>query len=189
MFVIAVHRGDTIVEVMVAFAVFTLVAIGSVTVMNRGLAVAERSLEVTLVRQQINAEVALLRYARDANLPAWQAIKGNLAASGSVADQVDVTSGCPSTPPSPAAFMLGFSGTTPQTLSYISLNSPSTNFQKSSYYSTFDLAGHKAAGLWVIPVKVSGSTDTYDMYVQACWDAPDASRPVTLGTIVRLYDT
>ena len=45
-------RGDTLIEVMFAFAIFSLVAIMSVTMMNLGLAASERSLEVVTVRDR-----------------------------------------------------------------------------------------------------------------------------------------
>ncbi len=58
----ATRRGDTIVEVMFAFAIFSLVAIITVTMMNLGVAAAERSLEVTVVRNEMNAQVEALRF-------------------------------------------------------------------------------------------------------------------------------
>lgn len=67
-------RGDTLIEVMFAFAVFALVAIMSVTMMNLGLAASERSLEVVTVRNEINAQAEALRfihssYIAELNLP------------------------------------------------------------------------------------------------------------------------
>ena len=67
-------RGDTLIEVMFAFAIFSLVAIMSVTMMNLGLAASERSLEVVTVRNEINAQAEALRfihssYIAEMNLP------------------------------------------------------------------------------------------------------------------------
>lgn len=56
------RRGDTIIEVMFAFAIFSLVAIITVTMMNLGLAASERSLEVTVVRNEMNAQAEALRF-------------------------------------------------------------------------------------------------------------------------------
>ena len=54
--------GDTLIEVMLASAVFSAVAVGCLTVMNRGLSIAQQSLESTLVRQQIDAQAEMLRF-------------------------------------------------------------------------------------------------------------------------------
>ena len=39
------NRGDTIIEVLLAVTIFSLVAIGSMVLMNRGVAMAQQSLE------------------------------------------------------------------------------------------------------------------------------------------------
>ena len=51
------QRGDTIIEVLLAVTVFSLVAIGAMMVMNQGTNSAQRSLEVTLVKQQIEGGI------------------------------------------------------------------------------------------------------------------------------------
>ena len=53
------QAGDTLIEVMLATAVFSAVAVGCLTVMNRGLSIAQQSLESTLVRQQIDAQAEM----------------------------------------------------------------------------------------------------------------------------------
>lgn len=55
-------RGDTIIEAMFAFAVFSLVAIITVSMMNLGVAASERSLELTTVRNELNAQADALRF-------------------------------------------------------------------------------------------------------------------------------
>lgn len=168
------NRGDTLVEVILAFAVFTLVSVGAITVMNRGIAISERSLEVTLVREQIDAQAEILRYARDTQSLAWTSIRANLAATPG--DR------CPDTPPS-RAFIASTDG---GGAVYKALDA--TSFQKPATYSQFTLgADPRAYGMWVVPV--SAGTNAYDMYIYACWYAPGDSEPTTLGTIVRLYET
>lgn len=173
-------KGDTIVEVMVAFAVFTLVAVGAIAIMNRGISLTERSLEVTLVREQIDAQAELLRYARDTGSTAWtDDILANLAASGGDT--------CPDTPPS-QAFISSVSSTGDVT--YTRFSSEPGSFVRPTTYSQFTIENSPTAyGMWVVPVRVQGSTDAYDMHIRACWFAPGESTPTTLGTIVRLYET
>lgn len=82
--------GDTIVEVMMAFAVFALVAVGAITIMNRGAAIADHSLEITLVREQIDSQANILRYAMETKSPAWQDIRSHLgSASEAVVTEYD----------------------------------------------------------------------------------------------------
>ena len=61
-----VKRGDTLVEVMFSVAVFGLVAIGVVTLMNSSLAATQSSLENTMVRTEIDAQAEALRFIHDA---------------------------------------------------------------------------------------------------------------------------
>lgn len=60
------QRGDTIIEVLLAVTVFSLVAVGGMAIMNQGAAMAQRSLEIGLVRQQIDAQADALRYIHNA---------------------------------------------------------------------------------------------------------------------------
>lgn len=56
------QRGDTIIEVLLAISIFSLVAVGGFSIMNKGSAVAQRALEISLVRQQIDAQAETLRF-------------------------------------------------------------------------------------------------------------------------------
>lgn len=59
------NRGDTLVEVLLGVTIFSLVAVIALETMNRGMAIAQYSLETTLVRQQVDAQAEMLRYAHD----------------------------------------------------------------------------------------------------------------------------
>lgn len=59
-------RGDTLVEVMFAVGVFGLAAVGAIALMNRGLATAQGSLEITMARQEIDTQAETLRFIHDA---------------------------------------------------------------------------------------------------------------------------
>ncbi len=60
------ERGDTIIEVIFAVTVFSLVAVGGITIMNQGAATAQRSLEIGLAREQIDSQADALRYIHSA---------------------------------------------------------------------------------------------------------------------------
>lgn len=59
------QRGDTLIEVLLSVTIFSMVAVGTMTVMNQGVAIAQQSLEITLVRQQIDAQAEMLRFVHD----------------------------------------------------------------------------------------------------------------------------
>lgn len=58
----AEKRGDTIIEVMFAIAIFAAVAIISIAMMNLGVANSERSLEMSTARDELNAQAEALRF-------------------------------------------------------------------------------------------------------------------------------
>ena len=56
------RRGDTLIEVMFAIAVFSMVAVISISMMNAGVASGERSLELVTARNELNAQAEILRF-------------------------------------------------------------------------------------------------------------------------------
>ena len=67
------NRGDTIIEVLFAITVFSLVVVSSLSIMNQGSATAQRTLEISLVRQQIDAQAETLRFLNTSYVAAYQA--------------------------------------------------------------------------------------------------------------------
>jgi len=65
------QKGDTLIEVLFAVTVFSLVAVGALSIMNSSTAVAERALETTLVRNQIDAQAEVLRYIHDSYIATY----------------------------------------------------------------------------------------------------------------------
>ena len=55
-------HGDTIIEVVFAFAVFATVSVASIAIMNSGLDQAQRSLEGTMARDEINAQAEAIKF-------------------------------------------------------------------------------------------------------------------------------
>lgn len=68
------QRGDTIIEMMLAFAIFTLAAVGAMSILSSGVAITQRNLESTLVRQQIDTQAEMLRYVHDTQNTAWASV-------------------------------------------------------------------------------------------------------------------
>jgi type II secretory pathway pseudopilin PulG len=191
------ERGDTIIEVIFAVVIFALVAVGSLTIMNQGIATAERALEVTLVRQQMDAQAEALRYIHDVRLAA-------AAGSSSTWSDLITTYGQPGASPygtgGGRCEMPNGGGYKPFILNartaQVSPNPPVVSVADSAvppYPQVIykpDSSIDQAYGLWIeaVPSSSLPLTRFVDFHIRACWDGPGSSVPMTLGTIVRLYD-
>ena len=202
------ERGDTLIEVMFAFAIFALVAVGSLTVMNQGISTAQRSLEITLVRAQMDAQAEAIRYihqayvtsyqkgmapAADTTAAEWIIIKDKGATAASEFGKVDPGGVlCPATTPGQHPFIVNarlakVRTTPPEMSSDDGVSLPP--FSQVLYND--DSSIDKAYGIWVEAVPSppnANGTGFVDFHIRACWSAAGANRPVTLGTIVRLYE-
>ena len=58
----SVKHGDTIIEVVFAFMVFATVSVASIGIMNSGLNQAQRTLEITMARNEIDAQAEAIRF-------------------------------------------------------------------------------------------------------------------------------
>lgn len=232
------QRGDTIVEVIFAITIFSLVAVGGLALMNSGTAISQRSLEIGLVRDQIDAQADALRYAHNAYMRNYDADDGSInttkvwnniaAAHGvSAAENLDdITSGqkciLPDNSHATGSTIDGvISDGEPFALNIKKLDDPdlanhpiiqfgsaipgsggdvpisnttglSLDYSSTTYAQVrYDEAIPVAQGIWIQAVRSPGTGGVpgyYDFQIDACWISPGQSRPVTLGTIVRLYD-
>ncbi len=233
------QRGDTIVEVIFAITIFSLVAVGGLALMNSGTAISQRALEIGLVRDQIEAQADALRYAHNAYIANYVAGDGsattakvwnNIAAAHgvSVAKNLDdIVSGqrcvLPDNSNATGTTIDGaVSGGEPFALNIKKLDDPdlanhpiitfnavtsgsssgdvpisSTTGLSLDYSSTtyaqvrYDETTPVAQGIWIQAIRKPGAggvSGYYDFQIDACWITPGQSTPMTLGTIVRLYD-
>lgn len=182
-------RGDTIVEVMFSFAIFSLVVVSTLVIMNQGLAAAQRSLEISLVRQQIDSQITMVKHAQQLKLAAWSNLKST--AFDSIAPFTSVTS-CPSSSDITSYYFLSAS----PNKSTVQTNTISTsNYSKAVSYAMVDALSvatstPKSYGIWLALVKAEGfaANHAYDLHVRACWDSVGTSVPITIGTVARIYD-
>lgn len=191
-------RGDTIIEVLFAITVFSMVAIAGLSIMNQGTASAQRSLEITLARHQMDAQAEAIRFIYDAYMAEYAESVDSYSATAQ--EWVDIRDDTVDTASSfgelsdgrclpssaidrsfvvdPVALQVNSDGfTSPTTYSRLVYNQNGTFAQ--------------AEGLWIQAVQVDGSGNRpgyIDFHIRTCWDAPGQAVPVTLGTIVRLYD-
>ncbi len=196
------QRGDTIIEVLVAITIFSMIAVGALMLMNKGSAMAQRSLEVTLVRQQIDTQADLLRMIHSAyvNDPArtdgpgaqWSRVTGNAYTSGSV-PALDNPTDCPTA--MPRSFVVARTSPGATTLAVEQFSTVPAAVVYSRVDVNRDVVSRPLAaeGLWVQAVRIPPSNPAtgvvaYDLYIRACWESVGDARPMTLGTIVRLYE-
>lgn len=206
------EQGDTIIEVLFAVAVFAMVAVGSLSIMNQGTATAQRSLEITLVRQQIDAQAEAIRYIHQAYVTAFQYTGG--APTGTAAEWIKMTSKtggnygadgasafgslaanntCPASVPGQSPFILDTHNARVWT-GVPTMQAPAGGSMPAFaqvVYNTQGTAVQQAYGIWIeaVPSTQNGSSAGFvDFHIRACWDGPGSVVPVTLGTIVRLYE-
>jgi len=224
------QRGDTIIEVILAVTVFSMVAVGGLALMNQGVAMAQRSLEIGMVRDQMDAQADALRYiyntsvnqSATASTAAWSDITKLAAESAGDVNKIEpfneITDGksCRANrlsgngvtdtdkAASPFAIDLTKVGdkTADPTVKFNAVgymlpavgNLPTNDGSTTS--QTYAQVRYNGAtptlqGIWIQAKHVAYTSSTfgyYDFNIYACWFTPGQSVPVTLGTVVRLYD-
>lgn len=205
----ALQRGDTLIEVLFAVSVFSFVVVGSLAIMNQGTAASQRALEITLVRQQIDAQAEALRFMHDSYVavyqpgisydltddtqsPAeeWYEMIQRVTATGQTdASSFAVTTTCPAAPsgsfivdPKNALFV------TSADVMELAVTYPQVRYDSNGIVSA-------SQGLWIEGIRSRQSDDAdqsntgfIDFHIRACWDGAGLPVPMTTGTIVRLYE-
>ncbi|MEP6710673.1 MAG: hypothetical protein ABJA64_03055 [Candidatus Saccharibacteria bacterium] len=195
------QAGDTIIEVLFAITVFSLLAVGAIAIMNQGTITAQRALEVTLVRQQVDAQVEAIRYLQQqysddlasgstsSSDSQWsEMLKPEHVESESSAFGVTDDGKCQPIPDK--AFVLNARTATVSTVQpkVSGGDADSTPFAQVRYTDTPTANTVQSAyGIWVEAVKSVPSQKYVDFHIRACWYGPGSGSPLTLGTIVRLY--
>ncbi|GEM_PF-923696 len=188
------QAGDTIIEVLLAITVFSVIAVGALTVMNQGTNSTQRTLEVSIVKQQIDSQAEALRAAyqnelakhSDGGDDTWKFITNHADAS-----PVDVTAtACPTNYGN--SFILNArtgetTGPTPiKTMDDV--NAPphaQVMYTGESLISSY--------GIWIEKTVVNNFTvgsgpKAYNFRIRACWYGSGTNVPMQLQTVVRLYD-
>jgi type II secretory pathway pseudopilin PulG len=188
-------RGDTIIEVLLAITVFSLVGVATITIMNQGVNTTQRALEITLVRQEIDSQVDALQAAHQAYTVLPDAEKADsewnkIIASGADTSSIDTSNGCPEQSElTGGVFAMNPTGVV---LDSSSLKSIVAEDDVPVVYSQRHEDG--VYGMWIERERHSaaqpGFPDAYDFRVRACWIAAGVtvSNPMRIETTVRLYD-
>ncbi len=205
------ERGDTLIEVLVAVTVLSLVVTLCYTVMTRGFSYGQVALERNVTQNMVNGQISILRdiYARQSeavrsgnsgSVEDW-----NLVASRVVDDNGLLAGGSPLRPSGPTgartvalnnantacqrnsgAFYFGVNDegvlqTTPTALPDIV--PPASPVRAATYPNYGD-------GMWIEGYKLQENSGGvyYDFYVKACWDAAIGSQRQSILTTVRFYE-
>lgn len=183
------RKGDTLIEVMLAFAIFSLAAVGAMSVLSNGVATTQRDLEISLVREQVDSQAELLRYMHDTQhdvaSSTWeQLIHNRVTTSPSpLSDSCTLPSGSSS-----IFYVQPSVDVQDQTQTTFSVPSITT-LNKSATYAMIDYTDSQSRGIWIQVAKARGSSvSAYDFYIHACWDSVGVDSEMTSGTIVRIYE-
>jgi len=201
-------RGDTLIEVLFATATFSLVAVGGIAIMNKGTAASQRALEITLVRNEIDSQAETLRFLNASYIAAYQPGVSNYGSDTPAQEWKTMHDNIVATNAS-SATSFGSNGTSCPTLpkgSFI-LNTRKAKFVSSisgkfADADTYSKVAYDASsqlintyGIWIEAVRSTTSGDVnqadagyIDFYINACWYSSGQVQPVTIGTIVRLYE-
>ena len=183
-------KGDTLIEVTLAVAVFSMVMVVGIGAMNGGMARTQASLQLSLSRDAMNSQAETLRYINNIYLNKYASGSGDMFSKWREITAKAKTSAtrlnnCPA---DQAAF---------NALNAIAINVDDKTFPlitgngkitPANTYPQLAANGATSQGMWIEVVRPPARSGYYDFHIRACWIAPGNNIPTTLGTIVRLYD-
>lgn len=202
------QAGDTLIEVLFAITVFALIVVTSLALVNQGIAASQRSLEITLARQQVDGQAETLRFLHDSYVhdyysgisfdtadattsPAEEYYRILERVRDTGAESASEFGSQPCQSPPEGSFVLN-------SRRAVAVTNPSI-FQAPETYPVLELDTDgvvtASRGLWVEGVRSVQSTDVrqqntgyVDFHIRACWSALGMDEPMNIGTIVRLYE-
>jgi len=186
------QRGDTIIEVILAFAVFAMLAVGTIILMNRGTQASQQALESTLTQETLAGQSESLLYLREAYIA-----NPSTPAPSPAATFKDIINNRTVSSPSPfgdsscvSSIPAGSFAIDPMAARVISASA--MNGAAAPAYPQILTSGGvtRAYGVWIEAVKptpISGQPSFIDFHIRACWYSPIGAVPTTTGTILRQY--
>ena len=176
-----------------------MIAVGSITIMNRSLSTAQRSLEITLVRQQMDAQTEVLRFINQSYInnyqsgvtseSEWSKITAATQIVDEASDFGESSSSCSVNLPENSFIMNAkkakLSGVAPISMNAVGMPPP---YSQVMYNDSNDVS--ESYGIWIEAVKTNTPNKSayVDFHIRTCWNSPGSDMPTKLGTIVRLYE-
>lgn len=188
--------GDSIIEVLLAVAIFSAIAVTSVAIMNKGLSSAQTALESTMVRTELDAQAEAIRFIEQAYETnsrgiigsQWGTILGGAIAPddgdtdsdyNKLKSAINGDTACPTeTDFLPDGKYFLYDGSA---------------IKRDPQLSTTSIPSATSGGLWFAVVKNNSEDDIekieyFDFYISACWDALNSPMPAKRTTIIRLHN-
>ena len=177
------QRGDTLVEVLMAVVILSVIIVGAITLMTRGLQAAQIAVEHTQVRLSINAQTEMLRYLRDGYLQDPQSVAGQTWSSLFTGSPLYADT-------NPSAFGGPCGVSTSKAGFYLQQSGANVTVQPFNAAAQPQTAALPGQGLWVEATRsLSTVSPAYvDFQLRACWKASGSSVDQETITGVRLYD-
>lgn len=178
------ERGDTLIEVLLATVVLSIVTVSTFTIMNKGIALSQEVLERTEARARLSEQLELATYFRD------RYNEQLLAGQPTTQYPASVWAGLKSRNTGAA------SGTAPTKCSHnqgftFQLNGAG-QYEVADYNAASSTAAVKpvaGSGLWLEMARSPGGIDPpyVDIFAKSCWNALGGNVG-TVSSAVRLYD-
>ena len=200
------QQGDTLIEVLFAVTVFSLIVVGALSLMNQGTSASRRALETTIARQAMDGQAETLRFMHESYVTNYQSgasydtsdaatspgeeysriVRNAIDFPKTNASELTVTDACPATAPEHSFVVEPRGATAVMNTSLIQQAEvyPELTYNASEVFSA-------SRGIWVEAVRSTDATTNagfIDFHIRTCWVSVGSSVPVTLGTIVRLYE-
>jgi type II secretory pathway pseudopilin PulG len=193
--------GDTLIEVLFAVTVFSVVAVSGLSIMNQGTLAAQRSLEISIVRNEIDAQAESLRFLNAAYVANYHdsvtdydeaSPAGQWDRLQQIVNDADVNSFSDSSTCEPRAgsFIIDTRNAKVAEISDVDFIYPPQTFSQLRYNPSNQAELESVDGIWIEAISSpgSGGSGYIDFHIRACWDAVGQLVPASLGTIVRLYE-
>lgn len=164
------QAGDTIVEVLLAIVIISVVIAGAYQATNSGLRIGQNSIERTQASQLTAGQAEALRTLRDlsgtnpAAATAWTSIASKVTTTAPSANVCASGGGTPT------------SGSNPFWLNTSGANVAVTNGTTSSKYLKY----------WIEAYRPSANSGYIDFYINGCWQAIGEPKLQDTGIVVRL---
>lgn len=181
------QRGDTIIEVILASAMLALVTVSSFAIMQRASSSAYDAMERSAVRLQLNGQVELLNYFRDAYT---EAVLNGDTIAGTPAEVWPMIADNATTPSVAATPTLASCAAPAGAFYFTRSTSGPAKYQLSTSMTAATGLPSPGSGLWIAKISPSGSAPLkkyQEFYVVACWPTTVAGEQ-RMSSVVRLYD-
>lgn len=204
-------RGDTIIEVLFAFAILSLVVILSISSMNNGVANAQSNLEASMARSEIDAQAEAIRFIHEAYITSLNESGSKTSQYAKIWEDLTKSTSEPidfSTVSCDAvgtalnnAFVINIRNLASADASKVVVKGkfksadiyPRLVYSDSEYFANYTSVFERGnstnvihnEGIWDTVQKVENG---WEITIQVCWTSTGRKEPVTLDTVIRLYD-